>query len=216
MTTTNVARRAPVQERSRQTVLRILEAAAEIADDLGVEAVTTRAVADRAGVSYPSLYRFFPDREAILGELLARQCADLDARCVAAEQTWQIDSIADLLNQEIDLHVHYYREHPSMARMWMGGRTSPAVTAYVRARMKTLAGRLHTILVDAGLIPPHTDPRAMLVAVEMADRMLELSFRDGADLNSADFDEGILDIGRYALTAFGRDLSGDPSLRGPN
>ena len=200
--TATVARRAPVQERGRQTVTRILDAAAAIADEHGVEAATTRAIADRAGVSYPSLYRFFVDRDAILGELLERQCADLDARCIEAERTWTITSIAELLNNEIDLHVHYYRRHPSTARMWMGGRTSPGVTAYVRTRMKNLAERLHAILISAGLIPADTDPRALLVAVEMADRMLELSYRGG------DFDEDILAIGRRALIAFGRDLSG--------
>lgn len=203
VTTASAARRAPVQERSRQTVIRILDAAAAIADEEGVDAATTRAIADRAGVSYPSLYRFFPDREAILGELLERQCAELDARCVEAERTWRIESVADLLDNELALHVHYYRQHPSTARMWMGGRTSPAVTGYVRARMRTLADRMHGILLAAGLIPADTDPRTMLVAVEMADRVLELSYRGG------DFDEQILAIGRRALIAFGRDLSGD-------
>lgn len=204
MTTASVARRAPVQERSRQTVTRILDAAAAIADEQGVDAATTRAIADRAGVSYPSLYRFFPDREAILGELLERQCAELDARCVAAEQSWTITSVAELLTNEIALHVHYYRQHPSTARMWMGGRTSPAVTASVRARMQTLADRLHSILLAANLIPADTDPRSLLVAVEMADRVLELSYRGG------DFDEEILAIGQRALIAFGRDLSLGP------
>ena len=205
--TTTATRRAPVQERSRLTVTRILDAAAEIADEQGIDAVTTRAIADRAGVSYPSLYRFFPDRDAILGDLLERQCADLDARSIEAEQTWTITSVADLLNNEIDLHVHYYRRHPSTARMWMGGRTSPGVTAYVRTRMKNLAERLHAILIAAGLIPAETDPRALLVAVEMADRVLELSYRGG------DFDEDILAIGRRALIAFGQDLAGDLSRR---
>lgn len=206
MTTASVARRAPVQERSRLTVTRILDAAAAIADEQGVDAATTRAIADRAGVSYPSLYRFFPDREAILGELLERQCTDLDARCVQAEQTWQVTSVAELLDNEIDLHVRYYREHPSTARIWMGGRTSPAVTGYVRARMQTLAGRMQAILVGAGLMPADADPRAMLVFVEMADRLLELSYRDGLD-----FDENILAIGRKALIAAGRDLAQDPA-----
>ncbi|HOB48958.1 MAG TPA: TetR/AcrR family transcriptional regulator [Mycobacterium sp.] len=205
MTTASAARRAPVQERSRQTVTRILDAAAAIADEQGVDAATTRAIADRAGVSYPSLYRFFPDREAILGELLERQCAELDARCEEAEGAWRVTSVADLLDKEIALHVHYYRQHPSTARIWMGGRTSPAVTGYVRARMQTLADRMYGILSAAGLIAADTDPRAMLVAVEMADRVLELSYRGG------DFDEQILAIGRRALIAFGRDLSPDPS-----
>ena len=50
---------------------------------------------------------------------------------------------------------------------------------------------------------------------EMADRVLELSFRDstGAD---ADFDEDVLAIGRRALNAFGRDLSGDLSRHAPS
>ena len=206
------SRRAPVQERSRQTVTRILDAAAAIADEQGVDAVTTRSIADRAGVSYPSLYRFFDDREAILDELLERHCAELDARCMEAEQTWQITSVADLLNNELDLHVHYYRRYPSSARLWMGGRTSPTVTKHVRARMKTLAMRIHTILVGAGLIPANTDPRAMLVAVEMADRVLELSFRDSEDSEAAGFDQDILDIGRRALIAFASDLSLRPPM----
>ncbi|WP_313675481.1 TetR/AcrR family transcriptional regulator [Mycolicibacterium sp.] len=206
MTATPVRRRAPVQARSRKTVTRILKAAAAIADELGVQAVTTRTIADRAGVSYPSLYRFFADREAILDALMERHCAELDARCMEAERTWKITSIADLLNNELDLHVHYYRRYPSSARLWMGGRTSAIVTKHVRARMQNLAGRIHAMLVSAELIPAHTDPRALLVAIEMADRVLELSFRDGGD-----FDQAILDLGRRALIAFGRDLSGDLS-----
>jgi len=202
MTTVSVPRRAPVQARSRQTVERILDAAAAIADEQGIDAATTRAIADRAGVAYPSLYRFFADRDAILGELMERHCAEVDARCVAAEQTWEITSIADLLNNELDLHVDYYRKHPSAAGLWLGGRTSPTVTAHVHARMQTLAGRLHDILVEAGLIPADTDRRAMLVGVEMADRMLELAYRDDND-----FDEAILAIGRVALIAFGNAMA---------
>jgi hypothetical protein len=84
----------------------------------------------------------------------------------------------------------------------MAGRTSPTVTRHVRARMQNLADRIHAILVTRQLIPADTDPRAILVAVEMADRILELSFRDNTD-----FDEEVLAIGRRALIAFGDDLA---------
>jgi len=215
LTTASVSRRAPMQERSRQTVTRILDAAASIADEQGVDAATTRAIADRAGVSYPSLYRFFPDREAILDELLEQHCAELDARCAEAEKTWEINSVADLLNNELELHVLYYRLHPGSARLWMGGRTSPTVTKHVRNRMKALADRIHALLIEAGLIPDDTDPRAMLVAVEMADRVLELSFR-GEGPAPSHFDEEILALGRRALIAFGRDLSDGPARPGPS
>lgn len=130
--TASVSRRVPLQERSRQTVTRILDAAAAIADEQGVDAATTRAIADRAGVSYPSLYRFFDDREAILDELLERHCAELDTRCVEAEKTWRITSAAELLNNELDLHVHYYQLCPVRRGCgWADGppRPSPNTSA---------------------------------------------------------------------------------------
>jgi hypothetical protein len=103
----------------------------------------------------------------------------------------------------------------------MCGRTSPTVTKHVRNRMKALAGRIHAMLVEAGLIPADTDPKAMLVAVEMADRVLELSFRGESDPSAETpaaphFDEQILAIGRRALIAFGHDLSDGPARPGPN
>jgi AcrR family transcriptional regulator len=204
VTTASTQRREPTQARSRQTVSRILDAAAAIVDEHGVDAATTRSIADRAGVAYPSLYRFFADRDEILDRLLERHLTDIDARAEAAERTWDISSVWDLLNAELDLHVAYYREHPSAARLWMGGRSSTAVVAQVHARMRTLADRIHARLVEADLISADTDPCAVLVAVEIADRILEFAYRGGHD-----FDEAILHHGRRALIAYCHELSID-------
>jgi AcrR family transcriptional regulator len=202
MTTAPMQRREPTQARSRRTVTRILDAAAAIIDEHGVDAATTRTIADRAGVSYPSLYRFFADRDEVFDRLLERHLIEIDARAEAAEQTWDARSIWDLMEAELDLHVGYYREHPSAARLWMGGRSSTAVVNQVHARMRKLAQRIYTKLVEAKLINADTDPRAVLVAVEIADRVLELAYRDGHD-----FDQEILDIGRRPLIAYCRDLA---------
>jgi len=201
MTTALTQRREPTQARSRQTVTRILDAAAAIVDEHGVDAATTRTIADRAGVAYPSLYRFFADRDEIFDRLLERHLTQIDDRTEAAERTWDISSAWDLFSAELDLHIAYYREHPSAARLWMGGRSSTAVVTQVHARMRTLAQRIHARLVDEHLISGDTDPRAVLVAVEIADRILELAYRGGQD-----FDEAILDHGRRALSAYCDDL----------
>jgi AcrR family transcriptional regulator len=182
-------------------VTRILDAAAAIVDEHGVDAATTRTIADRAGVAYPSLYRFFADRDEIFDRLLERHLTQIDDRTEAAERTWDISSAWDLFSAELDLHIAYYREHPSTARLWMGGRSSTAVVTQVHARMRTLARRIHARLVDAQLISADTDPRAVLVSVEIADRILELAYRGGQD-----FDEAILDHGRRALIAYCGDL----------
>jgi AcrR family transcriptional regulator len=200
MTTAARPRREPVQARSRQTVGRVLDAAAALINEAGVEAATTRAIAARAGVAYPSLYRFFADREEILDQLLERHLAELDARAVAAERMWQITSVQDLIDRELDLHIAYYQEHPAAARLWLDGRTSPTVIAHVRQRSRVLAERMRQALIAAQLIRPETDPRILLMLVELGDRVLDLAFRAGPAPDSA-----IIELGRTALGAYARD-----------
>ncbi|HXA72633.1 MAG TPA: TetR/AcrR family transcriptional regulator [Acidimicrobiales bacterium] len=197
MTTTTHQRRQPVQERSRETVARLLDAAAAIIDEAGVEAATTRAIAERDGVAYPSLYRFYADREEILEQLLERHLADLDAEAVAAEETWQITSIEDVIDRELDLHIAYYEEHPSAARLWLSGRSSPTVIAHVRERTRVLAERMRSALIGAGLISPETDSRVLLLVVELGDRILDVAFR-----GSSTHDPVIIQLGRTALKAY--------------
>jgi AcrR family transcriptional regulator len=202
MTTASAPRREPVQARSKETVTKILDAAAAIVNEDGVEAATTRAIADRAGVSYPSLYRFFSDRDEILDRLCLRHLDNLTMLGESAELGWEVHSVTELFEAEFDRLVTYYREHPNMARLWLVGRSSTTVANQVRANMRGLAERMHTILTGAKLIPAETDPRALLVAVEIGDRVMELAYRENND-----FDPALLDLGRKALIACANDLA---------
>jgi AcrR family transcriptional regulator len=195
-------RRRPVQERSRRTVAAILDAAEAIVDEGGANAATTRAIADRAGVAYPSLYRFFSDREQILDELLERHTVAVDALSVAGEQTWEINTAVDLMYAEFDLQVEYYRAHPSAARLWLAGRLSEAVTAFVHRRIDALADRIYTLLVTREVIPADVDPRAVLLAVELADRAMIVAYR-----GREDFDDELLELGRFAVGAYVESLT---------
>jgi AcrR family transcriptional regulator len=71
------ARRQPQQERGERRVGAILDAAAEVIAEVGVEAATTNAIAERAGAAVGSLYHFFPNKEAIIRALAARYEAEL-------------------------------------------------------------------------------------------------------------------------------------------
>lgn len=66
------ARAQPTQARARFTLEAIVGAADELLRTQGVEAVTTRNVAARAGVSVGALYQYFPNKEAILIEISKR------------------------------------------------------------------------------------------------------------------------------------------------
>lgn len=65
-------RRVPVQKRGRRTFEAILDAAAQCLQDQGVGNLSTNMIAERAGVNIATLYSYFPNKESILREMLAR------------------------------------------------------------------------------------------------------------------------------------------------
>lgn len=69
------ARKVPRQQRSRVSVDCILEAAIQVLEADGETGFNTNAVAERAGVSVGTLYRYFPDKRSILTALAARETA---------------------------------------------------------------------------------------------------------------------------------------------
>ncbi|MDJ0616531.1 MAG: TetR family transcriptional regulator [Calothrix sp. MO_192.B10] len=62
-------RRQPKQKRSQKRVQHILNAAAEVFDQVGFEAATMQAIASGAQTAIGSLYQFFPDKLAIFHAL---------------------------------------------------------------------------------------------------------------------------------------------------
>ena len=65
-------RKSPRQARSHATVDAILDAAAQVLVEEGYDAATTNRVAKLAGVSVGSLYKYFPNKDAIVAALLDR------------------------------------------------------------------------------------------------------------------------------------------------
>jgi len=66
-------RKTPRQPRARASVDFVLEAAAQVLEATGEAGFNTNAVAERAGVSIGTLYRYFPDKGAILRALAMRE-----------------------------------------------------------------------------------------------------------------------------------------------
>jgi AcrR family transcriptional regulator len=62
----------PLQQRSRRTYETILQAAGALLAEIGIEQLSTNLVCKRAGLSPPALYRYFPNKYALLKELGVR------------------------------------------------------------------------------------------------------------------------------------------------
>ncbi len=62
----------PLQERSRQTYEAILAAAAALLEEVGIDSLSTNMICARANLTPPALYRYFPNKYALLRELGVR------------------------------------------------------------------------------------------------------------------------------------------------
>jgi len=184
-----VRRREPVQERSRRRVQRILTAARELLESGGGDAVTTRAIAERAGVPVATVYQFFPNRDAIfhevLQDLLDRRAADGHAVLAQMKPT----SIADVVHGLFEFHRSYLLEHPQMGTLFYGSRRSGLLTDPRELRSE-VADSVHAAMIAWGLLPPDIDPLVTAMAIELGDHVLELAHRDGTGLDLAVLAEG--------------------------
>jgi len=84
-------RKSPKQARAQHTVGVILEAAARILEEQGLEAANTNAIAARAGISVGSLYQYFGSKDAVLAEL-----ARSTERATADELAQASEAVADM------------------------------------------------------------------------------------------------------------------------
>jgi AcrR family transcriptional regulator len=79
-------RKLPKQQRSRELVDKVLDAAMSIAEESGLAKLNTNAVAERAGVEISSVYQYFPNKESILFLATKRWLEAIRSACDELEQ----------------------------------------------------------------------------------------------------------------------------------
>jgi AcrR family transcriptional regulator len=79
-----VARRAPKQDRARHKIGLIFEATMRLLDSGEISALTTNAIAAKAGISIGTLYQYFDDKDAILDALSGRELKGLSSKVMEA------------------------------------------------------------------------------------------------------------------------------------
>ncbi|MEU6974209.1 TetR/AcrR family transcriptional regulator [Kitasatospora aureofaciens] len=106
----------------------VLQVAAELLEQGGSDAVSTRAVATAAGITAPTLYRMFSDKDGLLAELAAHGFEMYLAEKHEALSRSE-DPVADL-HRGWDLHVDFGLRHPAFYVLMYGtaqpGRRPPA------------------------------------------------------------------------------------------
>ena len=99
------------QDRAKRPYEAILAAAAELLVEVGVERISTNLVAERAGITVPALYRYFPNKYAVLNALGAvlmdKQNAVfqqwMDHHLVHGDPQFLLDNVYELLQRTFDV-----------------------------------------------------------------------------------------------------------------
>src|SRR5436309_5833250 len=179
---TNPLRRVPVQGRSVARVQRMLDACAELVDEIGYEALTTPLRAERACVAIGALYQFFPDKRAIVQALALRNLEAYLARLSARSEAVEFDHWWDIVDAAIDEYISMHREVPGFRTLHFGDVVDVHLLDAERDNNTIIAEQLAGVLVEhfGAAAGPRLD-FALAIAVEAGDALIKLAFRRAAE-----------------------------------
>lgn len=108
-------RKLPQQSRAKATHDAILDAAIHIIRCGGLASFNTNAVAERAGVSIGSLYQYFPNKDALMVALIARQQQQQVDRVVEAAAELGEASLDSAIRSLIRAGMHHHHADALLA-----------------------------------------------------------------------------------------------------
>ena len=182
-------RKAPSQDRSRATVDVILDAAARILVKGGYTAFTTNRVAEMAGVSVGSLYQYFPNKEALLGQLMRRHVEELERGIAAITEGAEKRPLGETVRALIEDNVRAHLIDPELHRVLseevprlgpLDWRSAFGERCALRVRRALEVRRSELAIADLDL------------AVYLVTRTVETAIHDGVAMRPGDLRSGAL------------------------
>jgi AcrR family transcriptional regulator len=179
-------KKLPAQQRATETYEKILLATAQTLCDVGIERLSTNLVCERAGLTPPALYRYFPNKYALLSvlgdRLLEKQNERIDHWITPELLTSSSQALEKALSELI---LDTYRvTHATLGGMWTlkALRAVPALEHVRLDSHRRVATVQAQVMADAF---PQVDPQVLLtvarVVVEMIHATVELLFDESLD-----------------------------------
>jgi AcrR family transcriptional regulator len=166
----------------------MLDACAELVDEVGYEGLTTTLLAERAEVAIGSVYQFFPDKRAIVQALTLRTMESylqrLDERFASDDLTHWWDGV----DAGIDEYITMHRTVPGFRTLHFGDVVDLHLLDEQRDNNGVIADQLARVLTERFGMTDEPRLRFCLeIAVETADALIKLAFR-----RSSEGDERVL------------------------
>jgi len=158
-------RRRPRQRRSEETRDRILDAAVEVFTEFGYARGTTNRIAEWAEVSVGSLYQYYPNKDAIVAELVARH---LDAGIAAATErrrTGMPESIGGVMRAIVGTAVGNHAHDPGFLRILMeqAPRSHELMTRVAELQHRAIGDMREILQAQPDVVVADEDAAARLV-----------------------------------------------------
>ena len=191
-------RRVPSQDRSKQRVERILDAAMHVFGELGFDAATMDAIAERAGTSIGSLYQFFPNKKAVfeaMGTRYLDEVRTLFDTFMTEERLarpWQ-----EVLDDGIDAFWAFHTASPGFRAVWTSWLMSPEFMAAGDALNREFARRVEAVISRQSSLSKKRRELVAILVVETISSMLIVAARYGEPLASNLMTETKVLIRRY-------------------
>ena len=109
----NPVRVSPQQERSTRRLAGILDTAAKIFVEVGYEAATVTAIAERSGSSIGALYNYFPDKQSIAYTLVNQYAQEIEAHWKPLMEQAETLTHAEFADQFIERITQFAQERPA-------------------------------------------------------------------------------------------------------
>lgn len=174
-------RRQPVQQRSRQTVEKILEAAEQLVVDVGYETFVSSPdlLLQATGVSRGTLYSYFTSPQMVLDEIALRilkaSREKVAAITASPPTTWEaaVDVVID--GFDADYHRAVIRE------IWLSRPLAPHILHEDMATNSSIAEQFYTLLKQFPQRFARFEMAHSAVAIEILDRLLRYAYRENPD-----------------------------------
>ncbi|WP_284775139.1 TetR/AcrR family transcriptional regulator [Agrobacterium sp. lyk4-40-TYG-31] len=120
-------RRTPVQERGRRRVQQLLDAAADVIAEVGVDNATTNAIAARANTSVGVLYKFFPNKQALVEVMAEKYVTEIEGLIGQQENEGIADwPLRDAIEWIVRATVVFHKTNPAFHHVYRAVRGGSA------------------------------------------------------------------------------------------
>lgn len=173
-----IPRKQPQQARSRETIQRVLEEAELLLVEQGVDGFNTNVLAERAGVGVRAIYRYFPNKWAILVELMDRSNARErdwvgNLRLLKAGDDWR-----RAIDRMIDGFYQGASNSPSYSVLRAACQVSPQLREVDDRNVASFESDVAEALAALGLaVDPHRLGIIAKIVIEVSGRLIDLALK---------------------------------------